>query len=226
MDQADRLSNGDLRHTLKFPAVPGPVSLDQINDADRAALRTIAAGRHSIVDVGTFLGGSAEAMLEGMPEDGRLVTIDTFAGLKNVTTGQLLPEAMLGYAIGRLRHFGDRVTIAIGDSKQTATWFAPASVDLVFLDAAHDYANVKADIVAWLPIVKTGGLLAGHDFDQEWGLDMNQAEIIRRSDKDWDRESGVHCGVIHAVMDAFAKVEHAADIKSSVWIVQPEWKRT
>src|SRR3990167_7306983 len=226
MDQAERLDSGGLRHTLKFPAVPGPVSLDQINGADRAALRIIAAGRRSVVDVGTFLGGSAEAMLEAMPEDGQLITIDTFSGVRGAVTAKVQPEAMLGYAVGRLRRFGNRVTIAIGDSRQAAAWFAPASVDLVFLDAAHDYANVKTDIEAWLPIVKPGGLLAGHDIDRKWAFGMDQAEIIRQSDKDWDSESGAHCGVIRAVMDAFAKVGHADDIESSVWFVQPEWKRT
>jgi predicted O-methyltransferase YrrM len=45
-----------------------------------------------------------------------------------------------------------------------ANQFTNESIDLVYIDAAHDYENVKKDITAWLPKVKVGGVLAGHDY--------------------------------------------------------------
>jgi len=36
--------------------------------------------------------------------------------------------------------------------------------DLVFLDAGHQYQSVVEDIDAWLPLVKEGGLISGHDY--------------------------------------------------------------
>ncbi len=50
-------------------------------------------------------------------------------------------------------------------SVQAAARFAHCSCDLVFLDASHDEASVLADLEAWYPKVRPGGLLAGHDFD-------------------------------------------------------------
>ncbi len=35
---------------------------------------------------------------------------------------------------------------------------------LVFIDADHTYQAVKDDIAAWMPKVKVGGVLCGHDY--------------------------------------------------------------
>lgn len=42
--------------------------------------------------------------------------------------------------------------------------YADASLDLVYLDGDHSYDGVRSDIDAWLPKVRSGGILAGHDF--------------------------------------------------------------
>lgn len=39
-----------------------------------------------------------------------------------------------------------------------------APVDWVYIDARHDYDHARADIAAWWPLVRPGGLLAGHDY--------------------------------------------------------------
>jgi predicted O-methyltransferase YrrM len=50
------------------------------------------------------------------------------------------------------------------NSIEAAKGFENDSLDFVFIDASHEYKDVKKDIQAWLPKVKKGGVLAGHDY--------------------------------------------------------------
>ena len=49
-----------------------------------------------------------------------------------------------------------------------AAFYEDKSLDFVFIDAGHDYTSVKKDIDAWLPKVKDGGIISGHDFMNEY----------------------------------------------------------
>ena len=44
--------------------------------------------------------------------------------------------------------------------------FKDNSLDFVFIDASHQYEDVKKDIISWLPKVKDGGIIAGHDYTE------------------------------------------------------------
>lgn len=61
-------------------------------------------------------------------------------------------------------HNDSAATILRMTSTQAAE-LAPNDFDLVFIDGNHEYSQVKEDIRSWLPKVRTGGLLAGHDYD-------------------------------------------------------------
>ena len=41
------------------------------------------------------------------------------------------------------------------------------SLDFIYIDGDHSYSAVKKDIVAWIPKVKTNGVICGHDFSRE-----------------------------------------------------------
>ena len=54
-------------------------------------------------------------------------------------------------------------------SVEAAKQFKRESLDFVYIDANHALPYVVADIAAWEPIVKRGGILAGHDYAHRGG---------------------------------------------------------
>jgi predicted O-methyltransferase YrrM len=63
-----------------------------------------------------------------------------------------------------LYEFGERAVLIKELSVPAARMFEDYSLDFVYLDAAHDYENVKADLEAWENKIRNGGLLCGHDY--------------------------------------------------------------
>ena len=211
-------------HTLPWP--PSPVtgtSADRLSQADCDLLKTLAQDCSLIIEVGTFLGASACTMLGAMPPHGRLVTIDTFSG---AIFTDWPGEKVMAYAAKRLECWRaeGRATVICGDSVGTARLFADGVADMVFLDGAHDYDSVMADIRAWLPRIRPDGWLAGHDFNVEC-LDFDDAHIERMSTRDACSETGFHFGVARALTETFEVVQRDVDNNSSIWRAKAEWLR-
>jgi hypothetical protein len=59
----------------------------------------------------------------------------------------------------------DVVNIIHADSIEASKQFEDKSLDFVFIDGSHLYEAIRADIDAWLPKVKIGGYIGGHDID-------------------------------------------------------------
>lgn len=57
-----------------------------------------------------------------------------------------------------------RVKCFFIDSVLASKKFPNKSLDIVFIDGDHSYKQVIKDIDAWLPKIRKGGIIAGHDF--------------------------------------------------------------
>ena len=214
------LPDGRRNHNLPWPPTSGPLSIDRINDADRAALRELAKDKRFIIEIGTFFGGSAATMLDA--SDAEMICVDTFAGTPGNETAGISKHLMLPYAAYRLERFGDRVSIIVASSQQAARFIPPGIADLIFLDANHSYENVKADIAAWMPKLKAGGVFAGHDY-YKWSDTYTDAELAALGHLQCDPDSTVHCGVVMAMREAFEQFETMGDGDCSVWYVKRDW---
>lgn len=52
-----------------------------------------------------------------------------------------------------------------GKSVEVAATYEDGSVEFVFIDASHEYADVREDIQAWWPKLRAGGYFGGHDIN-------------------------------------------------------------
>jgi predicted O-methyltransferase YrrM len=143
-----------------------------------------AAPGSVFVEIGTWVGRSTCLMAQLIRDSGKNIcfyAIDHANGSPELTSqidelrrrGTTLREELLA----NVRRCGveDFVTPYFTDSVAAAGWFGPKSVDFVFVDGNHEEESVEADIVVWLPAVRGGGLLAGHD----WHLKSVKNAVLR-----------------------------------------------
>src|SRR5580765_8736346 len=124
-----------------------------------------AAQASSILEVGVWKGRSSVVLLSHTL--GRVDAVDPFESTDDVLReeyirrGSAALEADWRENIAPWRHrFGQLFRSRLGVQAHARTY------DFIFIDGAHDVANVRADLDAYWPLVRRGGLCAGHD----WGF--------------------------------------------------------
>lgn len=187
-------------------------TIDLLSPSDQAALTSLAAGKKLVVEVGTFTGCSAAAILRSGAE--HLVCVDTFQGTKgDPVTGALPYEVVICALNARLHPYAGRYTVMQGESASVAPLLCRGIADMLFIDAAHDYKGVMADLDAWLPVLKDDGLICGHDLDKGAGDDEQRALELKHC----DCVDGVHYGVWCALEDTFTNVSCFSEQDCSIW---------
>jgi hypothetical protein len=97
--------------------------------------------------------------------------VDTFDGngeLKKMV-GEIQPEKLYEMFLNNITPVKEAVrTVHWMKSVEAAKLYKDKSLDVVFIDANHSYESVRDDIEAWLPKVKMGGIIAGHDYTLNW----------------------------------------------------------
>lgn len=131
------------------------------------------------VELGTWRGASAIAIARVIRQwGGTLTCIDTWTGE--------VPEGQWGTVAGPPVMLLECATNVIQAGLAGVVHFIPAltqeaarhwrgGIDFLYVDADHSYASVKADLVAWWPLLGLGGLLCGDDYDNPLYPSLNQA---------------------------------------------------
>jgi len=120
-----------------------------------------------IVEIGSYYGKSTAAWCSGAGADKTVICVDTWEGTPDTVFpgGPLEPymrENVFEHFQHNMRSLGFYPCALRMDSVKAARLFAPCSLDLVFIDG--DHFKIDQDLDAWVPRVKIGGLVCGHDW--------------------------------------------------------------
>lgn len=72
--------------------------------------------------------------------------------------------------------YGDRCTLIRDFSVSGAKVIPNGSLDFVYIDGNHRYECVVEDLAAWIPKVRVGGIISGHDY--AWLADKHLCHVI------------------------------------------------
>lgn len=127
------------------------------------------AANRNVLEVGAFMGLSAWGMAITAKT---VVSLDTFRA-NSAGQQQMAELTTLDDYVKAVSRFGN-VRWHVGTSEQGAA-AGLGDFDMIFLDAMHTYEDVKADIERWWPRVKSGGLMAFHDYGHDHFPGVKQA---------------------------------------------------
>ena len=117
------------------------------------------------------------SMIEVGVMDGR-TTFFLLDQLPNLTIQAIDTNIKLFYNQTIKEKYGPRLIPLQGLSEHIADQIPNNSVDLVFIDANHNYEFVKKDILKYKSKLKPGGILCGHDIDYP-GVNRAVNELLK-----------------------------------------------
>jgi len=122
----------------------------------------------TICEIGCFIGVSTETFLQFNPK--KLYAIDTWGINKSYKECNWIPGGVDFNSVeSEFREMAKNYTnieIIKDYSHAASKSFQDKYLDLVYIDGEHTYDAVKQDIKNWLPKIKSGGFISGHDINQ------------------------------------------------------------
>lgn len=140
------------------------------------------------VEIGAYLGKSTAHLAVEIINSGKNIKLDVIDTWRGNDSSEY-QEGQWGYHLtidnDTYDKFIENMSPVAGhykaiqmDSVEASKLYEDGSLDFVFIDGAHDYKYVRADIDAWLPKVKSGGYIGGHDY-----VAGQHEEVVRAVDE-------------------------------------------
>jgi predicted O-methyltransferase YrrM len=117
----------------------------------------------TMVEIGSFVGESTVLFAQSFK---KVIAVDPFlAGYDPADPTSHMFEFKNVYET-YLDRTGDHQNIEtiVSTSNEASEQLKDLQFDFVYIDGLHTYDGVKTDIINYLPLVKKGGVIGGHDY--------------------------------------------------------------
>lgn len=160
-------------------------------DGSGKVYRRACENARLLVEVGVHLGRSL-SYLNDLP-DLKVIAVDNWGGADG--------DDRLRQFQRHMAHLEmiDRIQVMRCDSIEASTRVMDGTADVVFIDAEHSMKAVSADLEAWWPKVRPGGVMMGHDYNEP-----------------------VHPGVVAAVNTFAITNSLKYDVQDVCWLIRKE----
>lgn len=140
-----------------------------------------AVGRTDYLEVGSFCGKSLLTVCGGMStKRGRKNALAVDPGGFSALGGPWT-DAVLAATITEISKSGlisPELWRMLSVDAMRACHARGRTFDFIFIDGCHAYAEVKADIEGWLPFLRQGGVMSGHDY---WPRNVGVMEAVEET---------------------------------------------
>lgn len=114
------------------------------------------------VEIGVDTGWFSDRILRGCSVR-RLYSIDPW-GAAVKWEGNRATDTEYIFALNLLKHHWPRSSIIKAEALVALCLFEDESLDFVYIDSSHEYEATLQEMRAYWPKIRSGGLLAGHDY--------------------------------------------------------------
>lgn len=173
-------------------------------------------------DTGCFTGWTASRVWDVFKElHGHFYCVDWFKGNVDSQVGDFYWHTLAAADLAKEAYPADRVllqllkniesknaldtvSVIVAESWRPAELLADASVDYVYIGGDHRYSGVKRDLEAWLPKMRSGGVICGHALSG-WVEPESEywKQLCEEPEQDYYHGAKCHFGVNRALWDMF-----------------------
>ena len=167
----------------RYPSLMSEADVDTLIALARSLPRD-AVG----VEIGSRLGGSSRIWLDHAPALQRLYSIDSewadprSPGIRepwmqdlNRYWGVDAFNSCYLFAASQLSAYPNSRMLSLSSPYDLAGWWTE-TIDFLYEDSSHVNPQLRDTLEFWVPLVRPGGIIAGHDYDHRWYPDIT-AEV-------------------------------------------------